>query len=236
MSDKNLWDFHQDTNRLHLSEGYFRQDYLLVNIQKYLPSGKTLEMGFGDGYLLNHMTHSGYEVTGQDLSEKNIENTKEQWKNPNIRFLLGDVSGKLLCEDASFDGFIASEVLEHMSDEELAICTNEIFRVLKTGGYAFLTFPYKENLAKSMNFCPNCSTQFHKWGHKQSWNNEKIISQFRDFEIIKINRFISLGKAHYDNLLIRGASWILGNIFHVKMDFLDFLGSSYLVILRKNKD
>lgn len=234
MTDKNLWDHHQDENRIHLREWYFRQNLILKKIQKFLVKWwKILEIGFWDGYLLNTLSKEWYKVIGQDLSEKNIEITKNQWNNKKIQFLLWDDTGTLLVEDNSLDGFIASEVLEHMTDEGLGFCVQEIYRTLKAWGYAFITFPYKEVLNRSTHFCPNCWTWFHTWWHKQSWNDEKISTLFKDFEIVKSNRFISIGIKHYNNLLVRYICLFLNKLFVIKPDFLEFISSNYFLVLKK---
>lgn len=44
-------------------------------------------------------------------------------------------------EDSSFDCFFAIHVLNHVKDDRLAL--REIYRVLKPGGFAFLTIPYR---------------------------------------------------------------------------------------------
>ena len=95
-------------------------------------------------------------MIGQDLSEENIALTKKDWPEAKVEYLLGDESGKLLVEDNTLDGFIASEVCEHMTDEEIVVVVGEIKRVLKSDSHAIITVPFHENLAKSTHFCPHC--------------------------------------------------------------------------------
>lgn len=97
--------------------------------------------------------------------------------------MLWDDSWKLLVKDDSLDWFIASEVLEHMTNEELNVCINEIYRTLKKGGLWFITFPANENLKNNECFCPNCWTIFHKVWHKQSFNDKIINTLFIKFKI-----------------------------------------------------
>lgn len=51
-------------------------------------------------------------------------------------------------EDDSFDVFIALDVLEHVFRPDLAF--QEIFRTLKPGGLAFLTFPIQKHLVDGL--------------------------------------------------------------------------------------
>ncbi|MBD2752292.1 class I SAM-dependent methyltransferase [Spirosoma validum] len=55
-----------------------------------------------------------------------------------------DISAMNAIADASFDCVIACDVLEHVPNHLRAI--DEIYRVLKPGGYCVLTIPQKDNL------------------------------------------------------------------------------------------
>lgn len=227
MSDTKLWDFHQDENREHLRDSYPRQDMIAKKIIKYIKQwSKLLEIWFWDGYLLNKLTNKWYKVIWQDLSKKNIEITKKQWKNDKISFVLWDDSWKFKFEDESIDWFIASEVLEHMNDKQLEICSSEIYRILKKSWFAIFTFPANEILKKSECSCPNCWEIFHKWWHKQSWTEEKIKLKFKKFEIIKLKEFVSRPKSKntLQNLIgyLKYFWWYILN-----------MNKSYLVILKK---
>ena len=139
VDDKRMRDFFQNNEKESWGEGrnlrkqlgfsYPRQNSIFHNVKKYIPNKtgdkKILEIGFWDWYLLNKLALDGYNVIWQDLSDINIEQTKKQWRNNKIKFKLGDDSWKILTDDVSLDWFIASEVLEHMSDEELQICVSE---------------------------------------------------------------------------------------------------------------
>ncbi len=47
MTDKKLWDHHQDENREHLKEGYFRQNEIFFKISKLLrKADRIIEIGF----------------------------------------------------------------------------------------------------------------------------------------------------------------------------------------------
>ena len=146
--DKKQWDYYQNNQwdgvRSHLLKSYPRQNSILNNVKKYiLVGGKVLEIWFWDGYLLNELALNGYNVIWQDLSDVNIEQTRNQRKNYKIDFKLWDDSWKILADDESLDWFIASEVLEHMSNNELKMCISEIYRCLKPWWYAFITFPWR---------------------------------------------------------------------------------------------
>lgn len=187
INDKKLWSYHQTDNVKNLEMGYPRQEYIYRLIHKHSSEGKVLEIGFGDGYLLKKLEKE-FECYGVDISQENIKKVANNLTN--VTFSLINTDGKLPFPDSFFDLFIASEVLEHMGDKELSICISEILRILKKDGAAIITVPAEENLNESRCFCPNCGEIFHKWGHKQSWNVEKIRSIFHNFKTIYIKRRI----------------------------------------------
>lgn len=232
MSDKKLWDFHQNENRKHLIYWYQRQDKIFKQIKKYLKKTvKTLEIWFWDWYLLNKMSLYWYNVTWQDLSESNIDLTKKQWNNNKINFILWDESWKLQLENNSIDWFIASEVLEHMNEVQLKICIDEIYRILKNEWYVFITVPFKEDLKLNECSCPNCWEVFHKWGHKQYWDIDIIKDKFSNFEIIYITDFFNryTWKNTFEKI-IWYVMFFIRNILN-KFVFIDW--KSYLIILKK---
>lgn len=232
MSDKQLRDHHQNDNRGHLVQWYPRQNRLFRKIKKTLSVwSKILEIGFGDGYLLNKLSHAGYLVFWQDLSKKNIELTQEQRNNPDIKFFLWDDSWNLLVPDNSLDWFVASEVLEHMNDAELDICVSEIYRSLKKWGMVFITVPVKEDLQANECICPECWEVFHKRWHKQYRDEQKIKETFNKFQITKIEEsFVRyVGKGVLDNLI-----WYVLFIIRNLFDKVTPLGNkTYFLMFKK---
>jgi len=225
--DITLWDFHQDENREHLKDSYPRQDMLFKKILRLMSKwGTILELGFWDGYLLNRLTKAWFDCIGQDISEKNIELTKKQWGNNNVNYLLWKLDSKIIALDQSVKAIIASEVLEHMTDDELHEITNEMYRALPKWWYCILTFPARENLSANSCSCPNCWEIFHKWGHKQVWTEEKIRSTFKQFSKINTSEFVSRTKwTDLKSIVL----WCMKAIW----SYLLWINKSFLVILEK---
>ena len=232
-NDDNLWTYYQIDNAQNLIQGHPRQEMLFRKISKLIKDGKVLEIGFGDGYLLNKLSKK-YDSYGVDISEENIK--KNAKINPGVNFKLIDVDGKLPFEDNFFDVFVASEVLEHMDDKELEVCIKEIKRILKKGGFGILTFPAEENLKKNECFCPNCKTEFHKWGHKQYFNRKIIRMKFSEFQIINISEYFGrhIGKTLFDSLFGLFA-WSIQTFINYFIEFPNkfVTNRSYVVILKK---
>ncbi len=80
-----------------------------------LKSGeKVLDIGSGIGFLAYDMAKTGAEVTGVEISEKNINKANRLYKHPTLRFILGDAWRDL--PKGSFDTAVMSNVLEHIDD------------------------------------------------------------------------------------------------------------------------
>lgn len=108
-------------------------------LNRYLPdkSSRILEGGCGDGHLVDAMMHWGYKAIGVDFAAATIKKIKEVMPTLDVRH--GDVR-KLDFEDGYFDGYWSLGVIEHFWEGYEAI-VSEMNRVLKVGGYAFVTFP-----------------------------------------------------------------------------------------------
>lgn len=227
--DKDLWAHYQINNVGVFSETHNRHDRVYLTLKKYIKSpAKILEIGFGDGYLLKKMSKL-YDCCGADISQEVVERARRELVD--VKFEVIGMDGKLSFGDGSFDGFVASEVLEHMTDEELTMCVSEIKRILKKGGYAFITVPAEENLEENECFCPKCKTAFHKWGHKQSWNIEKIKAVFGQLEVISLKEyFVRFEGKNFIEKIVGYVFFVMRNVAN---KFITVSNRSYLIILKK---
>ena len=105
---------------------------------KFIPKGyggKWLDLGCGSGYyskLLSKYLH--VTPIGVDFSEK--AKYLRCLSIPHQPLILADVSN-LPIDSESIDGIFCSELLEHLQAPASALC--EIHRVVRPGGYLFLT-------------------------------------------------------------------------------------------------
>ncbi len=111
-----------------------------------------LDLGCGNGHLVNYLLEQGFNVYGTDASEKGIEIAKKS--NPG-RFYLQDLStGKLPAElqSINFDTIISTEVIEHLYDPQgfVDFCKD----ALAGKGEIIISTPYHgylKNLALSIS-------------------------------------------------------------------------------------
>lgn len=228
--DERLWDHHQTSNAVHLQGGHPRQDMVFREVKKRVKAGlRVLEIGFGDGYLLSRLA-TAYKCSGADVSGKNVARAKVSIKG-DIDFQVIGTDGKLPYDDGYFNVFIASEVLEHMTDQELSVVVCEMNRILTDNGIAFITVPARESLRDNECFCPNCGHVFHKWGHKQRWDEEKARFTFSSFQVLSIKEFFTPYKSVTLLANLAGSCmWVVRTILN---KFVDIPNKNYLIILKK---
>ncbi|MCL4475178.1 MAG: class I SAM-dependent methyltransferase [Nitrospirae bacterium] len=178
--DKTLWDFHETENRQSFALARPRLNYITKRISKIKKAGKVLDIGIGDGYLLEALSKR-YNVYGLDISSVNIEKTQEDFeaRKINAHLTAGSIQNAPYA-DNTFDIVVASEVLEHLERKDAENAIKEVGRILKKGGFFVGTVPADENLKDNTCFCPNCGLSYHRWGHKQSLNKDAITTMFTD--------------------------------------------------------
>ena len=95
------------------------------------PKSKVLDVGCGLIPYRN-LFHPQAEYHGLEIDQARHRN------NPNVKYLY---DGKLFpIPDKSYDIVLCSQVLEHSFEPKLLL--SEIFRVLKPGGFLYLTIPF----------------------------------------------------------------------------------------------
>ena len=136
----------------------------IIRLSRKYIKGKVLDVGAGSGALIELVPHS----VGIDISPKDS------------RIIKASISS-LPFDNCSFDVVFACDILEHLSDDTLVKGMQEIRRVLKNNGILIINTPYYEDLNQELVYCPNCKANFHRWGHLQSFNSERIFSMIKLF-------------------------------------------------------
>jgi ubiquinone/menaquinone biosynthesis C-methylase UbiE len=125
-------------------ESYYRQ--VAEKIAAHLESGTILDLGTGPGYLPVEIARksSKLQITGIDLSRKLIKmahaNASAAGLEDRLTFQPGN-AGRLDFDDSSFDMVISTGML-HSIKEPVKVL-QEIYRVLKKGGQAWIFDPAK---------------------------------------------------------------------------------------------
>jgi len=172
MADYQDYGFHSDGPTHNFS---YQLDDLIALMDKR-KNQYILDLGCGNGYLVNHLITLGFNAYGTDASEKGIAIAKKT--NPD-RFFVQDLSSDALPPELQaipFDTIITTEVIEHLYNPQAF--TDFCKRQLKPGCELIVTTPYHgylKNLTLSI---------FNKWdshmdplwlgGHIKLWSRKTL--------------------------------------------------------------
>jgi SAM-dependent methyltransferase len=140
-----LWDGISDFEHL-VARG--ATDPLIRTITpQYLPPRpdvRILEGGCGIGHHVAGLQQLGYDAVGVDYAARTVAKINQLF--PELKVQQADVRS-LPFPDNSFDGYWSLGVIEHFFDG-YEVIAEEMYRVLKPGGYLFLTFPHLSALRR----------------------------------------------------------------------------------------
>lgn len=179
-----IWDA-EKSNRLYdykarnpgRVEGYFgfQVGEAIVRFCEYfvvdLSSCNVLDYGCGMGHIIGCFLAKGVNVTGVDMSPKEVEYVNKHFgDNENFHGAKKYDGGKLPFGDNSFDLITCTECIEHVLDLHMDNMLFELKRILKPNGIILLTTPNEERISESEVYCPECNTVFHRHGHVRTFS------------------------------------------------------------------
>lgn len=143
---------------------------LVTCVMKYLkPNMLLLEGGCGDARYVRHFTDLGVKTVGVDFARATVQRINEHLPNLDVR--VGDIRNLDFPEDF-FDGYYSGGVIEHFEDgvdPQLA----EAHRVLKAGGYFFVTVPHMNLSRRCAAVCFSTRMKIDLDGRK-SYHKERV--------------------------------------------------------------
>ena len=150
----------------------------------YVRNKIVLDIGCWSGQLEQLLVSNAKKVFGLDPGKDAIGIAKK--KVPQGDFSIG-IAEKLPYKSNSFDLVLCYEVIEHLPRGNEQIAVNEMYRVLKSGGYLILSTPHKNLL--SILFDP----AFFLLGHRHySYEELKFLFEEAGFTIEKTLRKFGL--------------------------------------------
>lgn len=142
---------------------------------------KILDLGCGRGWLTNLLSQFG-EILGIEPVDKVVEYAKSIF--PEIHFLKGTATNLINQYKGTFDLIVSSEVIEHIPDSEKLQFVNEIYMLLKNGGFLIITTPRKDVEAE-WNKYTGSNQPIEDW---ISENDLKLLFEENGFSAKKIER------------------------------------------------
>ena len=109
-------------------------------VKKFIRTGKLIDVGCGEGLFIYCAGQQGYDVSGVEISDFAVQYAKEKFK---LNIINSKLEESNLPEN-SFDIITFWHVLEHLSSPDITL--KEAYRILKPGGFLFLSTPNIEDL------------------------------------------------------------------------------------------
>jgi SAM-dependent methyltransferase len=132
-----LEELHAENSREHFMDVWTR-GAILERLGTVAGTGVIADLGCSTGYLLEdlHRIYPDAQLIGVDMIASGLRTAHQSI--PDARLLQADVCA-LPLEDASVDGAVSANLLEHVPDDEGAL--RELCRVLRPGARAALVVP-----------------------------------------------------------------------------------------------
>ncbi len=131
----------------YYEHGGAKSDYAIATILLGIGSsglGRVLDIGCGNGKVLEALGARSADLTGIDASAGAIDLARQ--RVPQASIMVADVEGILPFGDAAFDTVLMLDVLEHLRSPAKALI--EARRVLRAGGRLAVTTPNANSLMR----------------------------------------------------------------------------------------
>lgn len=121
----------------------FQRHYELIaqDVLNYCSEGRVLDIGTGPGWLLKklYQASSKFQITGLDISPDMVTKARQNMRDSGLSEVIDIKEGqaaKIPFADRAFDVVISTGSLHHWKEPVAGL--NEIYRVLKHGGYGLI--------------------------------------------------------------------------------------------------
>jgi SAM-dependent methyltransferase len=181
-----IWRHFQNAAPESFAAARPRLDWLLAEVARRASGNppNVLNIGIGDGYFEKEAMARGWRIQSLDPDSEAVARLAAAGIDAQVGLI-----EQLPQKSESLDFVVASEVLEHLRDDQRLAGLAEIARVLHTGSWFLGTVPYRENLADQQTICPECGVVFHRWGHQASFDDTAIRELLTPwFEVTSLGR------------------------------------------------
>jgi SAM-dependent methyltransferase len=195
--------------------------------KKYLKpeDGIILEGGCGTGFNVASLVNNDYKCIGVDYAERTVHLLNQHIPELDIR--IGNVKN-LPFKNDYFIGYWSLGVIEHFWDG-YSIIASEMARVVKKGGYLFLSFPYMSPLRKlkaRLNKYPLWQDGAIDEFYQFALNSDNVAKDFRKLG------FTLVDKIPYDG--IKGTKGEIALIQPMLQYLYDYKGDSRYIYKLRN--
>lgn len=154
-----------------------------------IPYGCVLaDLGCGEGDFLRYINIKRQIAFGYGIDKKIKYPNANIYQN--LLFKEGDLNKRIPLDNTSVDVVTALAVIEHLYNPSIFVL--EILRILKPGGVCILTTPspIAKPLLEFMAYRLRIISEKDIRDHKHYFNEYDLSTLFKDFDPVKINRFL----------------------------------------------
>jgi 2-polyprenyl-3-methyl-5-hydroxy-6-metoxy-1,4-benzoquinol methylase len=165
-----FWTFENQWPERFFSYSYSRT--IVRHFRRIISAASSIvDYGAGAGWLLDDLLRTGRQCGAVDFSAEIVAAV-----NTNFGHRLGFVGATTEPEEWSgrFDLAFMIEVVEHLYDDDLAMCLASVRSLLRPGGVLVVTTPNEEDRSASFVRCPETGHVFHRYQHVRSWDAREL--------------------------------------------------------------
>jgi SAM-dependent methyltransferase len=196
----NIWQQQRVEYTRRIAAVARREEYRIM--RPYLArvrGGTLLDGGCGLGEWVLYFDGQGYKTYGVDISCRTIAALNQRF--PTHHFLCSDIR-QLQFPDQTFDIYFSWGVFEHF-ETGLGDCITEAYRVLRPGGYLFISVPFQNwrHILRDLRLANltemdqpslkgnNATMRFYQWRlTRPELHRELVIRGFRVHKIYPIHK------------------------------------------------
>jgi SAM-dependent methyltransferase len=197
-----------------------REEYWLMApyLDRLGAGARILDGGCGLGEWTVFLAARGYELYSIDVARQTLALLRRQF--PQQRFLCADIR-RLCFGPGFFDGYFSWGVFEHFEDG-LGGCIAEAWRVLRPGGYLFVSVPFQNwrHIVRDTRSAPHVESsarakggaaamRFYQWRLTMSELEQELVMRgFRLMHIRPISMREGVSRALTHELRLRAGSFV----------------------------
>lgn len=158
-----------------------------------------LDLGCGAGRNLLYLAKQGFELYGIDLAHDGIALLSRQLDNQSLRaqLIVGDIYQPLPYPADFFDAIVSVQVIQHGRENQIRKMIKEMIRVLKPGGFIFVTVTGRISRRKVRKCLVRTArrvgerTYIPTLGEEKGlihfiYNKNVLLRHFKDFELLNL--------------------------------------------------
>jgi cyclopropane fatty-acyl-phospholipid synthase-like methyltransferase len=189
---RNAWD------EIYASEGRFflepHQDMPgIVQMLREKGASTVLDLGCGTGRHVVYLARHGFAVSGLDNSREGVEATHRWLADEGLEadLRVQSMTERFPYENGFFDAVVSVQVIHHADMTTIRRIVTEVDRVLKQGGFLFVTVPKLRNQGQTFKQLePNTYVPLdgpEKGLPHHYFTPEELQEVFRDYSIVGIH-------------------------------------------------